>query len=283
MVIAPLKYGANGNAADIVRIAILIFAALSLNACARPVGDLGRAKPDVIHDQVLPTAGALRARIFGEPVSGFNWTDQEVDMHDRTWRFLIAPHTNDWFFDILVEWQRTRIAPRSNSHMLHNRYYELLRWQRFESSRVRYSRVSRDIDADISTIPSTFRSICAVLEVDQQRRIAADSLPSIGDAQYLDMQARRTENRVYIDWFVAALGYRYRSYTYALENLLVETPHEEARQLDARLSDYAAWVDRAGANDFCGDRQGTGADAGASGPKSRFTNKPFTPEPMYRK
>ena len=33
-----------------------------LGACARPVGDFGRAEPDVIHDDLMPAAGASRAR-----------------------------------------------------------------------------------------------------------------------------------------------------------------------------------------------------------------------------
>lgn len=267
-----------------MRILLIILICLGLGACARPVGDLGRAKPGVVHDEVLPAVGKLRAMIFKEPVSGFNWTDQEVDMHNRVWRFLVAPHAHDWFYNVLVEWQRTRLAPRSNTHMLHNRYYEVLRWERYRSSRVRYNRVSRDLDADIGTLPAAFRSICATLEVDRQRGVAVQSLPSVSDAQYLDVQARRRENELYVDWFVAAVGYRYRSYTYALEGLLVETPHEEARQLDARLSEYAVWLDRAEAHDFCDDQAGGNDSASpASNMNSRFSQKPYTPEPNFRK
>jgi len=267
-----------------VRIVTTIILCLLLGACARPVGDFGRATPSLVHDEVLPTAGKLRALIFKEPVSGFNWTDQEVEMHNRAWRFLIAPNAYGWFVNVLVAWQRTRVVPRFNNHMQHKWYYEFLRWEPHQSSRVRYKRVSRDIDADIGTIPDVFRAICAVIDVDRQRRLAADSLPSISDVQYADMLARRDENQIYIEWFVAAVNYRYRAYSHALESLLVETPHEEARMLDSQLSEYAIWVDRAEALDFCTDTTQNGVSIDSvPNTGSRFVSRPFSPEPNYRK
>lgn len=267
-----------------IRIIILLLCCVSLYACARPTGDFGRAKPGIVHDEVLPTAGKLRALIFGEPVSGFNWTDQEIEMHNRTWRFLIAPHTYNWFVNVLVEWQRTRLTPRFNGHMQHNWYYELLRFERHRSSTVRYTRVTRDVDADIGTIGGVFRAICAVQEVDRQRRIAADSLPSVASSQYGDILARRAENQIHIDWFVASVSYRYHAYSHALERLLVETPHEGAQRLDGRLSDYAVWVDRAEAHDFCNYASaGNGAVVKSATSNSRMKSRPFSPEPNFRK
>lgn len=258
--------------------------ALSVTACVRPTGDFGRARSDVVHDEVMPTIGNLRALIFDEPVSGFNWTDQEVDMHDRAWRFLIAPYGQDWFFDVLVEWQRTRILPRIDTSQSFDRYYNALRWERYRSSHVRYNRTISDVEADIATIPSVLRSICAVEEVDRQRKLAAGSLTGIKADAPANVRARYEENQAYIQWFTVSVRYRYESYSYALENLLVETPHEEARQLDARLSEYAIWVERAEAGDFCsGTINIYGDDGRGKAPQSRMQSRPFTPEPNYRK
>ena len=62
---------------------------------------------------------------------------------------------------------------------------------------------------------------------------------------------------MHIAWFVRALTYRYQSYNYALDHLLVETPHEQSRRVDDELQQMSLWVDRANRWDFCGD-QGQG-------------------------
>jgi hypothetical protein len=267
-----------------MRILILIVLALSLSACVRPTGDFGRARTSIVHDEVLPTVGKLRALIFKEPLSGFNWTDQEKEMHDRAWRFLIAPHARSWFLNVLVEWQRTRIAPRIDTSQTYDRYYKILRLERYRSSRVRYNKVISDLDADIATIPGVMKAICAVEDVDRQRDVASRSLQGLDPAKRADVAARRAENQNYIDWFVASVQYRYAAYSYALENLLVETPHEEARVLDARLSVYASWVERAKARNFCAGPLNVYGGAGqSSAPASRMHSKPFTPDPNFRK
>ena len=60
----------------------------------------------------MPIIGGARATLAKEPVSSFNLTDQEQEMRDRIWRYLVAPHAVDWFQDNIVELQRTRILPR---------------------------------------------------------------------------------------------------------------------------------------------------------------------------
>jgi len=275
----PLKSGAEHN----VRLVILIICTLMLVGCARPTGDFGRAKPGILHDEILPTIGKLRALVFGENVSLLNQTDEEVEMHDRAWRFIIAPHSQDWFFNVLVEWQRTRLTPPFDTSGSYDRYYAILRSERYRSSRVRYNRLADDIGADMATMPGVFRAICAVNEIDHRRAEAAASLRAPNDPAVADVYYRRQENLAYIDWFVGAARYRYNSYSYALESLLIETPHEGARQVDQRLSELAILVEQAERHDFC---LGMGSSRGERTTvtiRSRMETKPFTPEPTYRK
>jgi hypothetical protein len=63
---------------------------------------------------------------------------------------------------------------------------------------------------------------------------------------------RKAENDLKIDWFVRAVTYRYDSYGYALDLLLVETPHEEAIEVDGLLSELGIYVELAQRGDFCG-------------------------------
>ena len=221
-------------------------------ACAqRPLGDFGRAEPGVIHDEIMPAIGNTRAQLFGEPVSQFNLSDQEREMHDRVWRFLVSAHAQDWFFDVAVELQRTRLSGATHHHFKPDRYYRWLRQTDFASSRVRYNAVSDDVRLDLGTLPATFRSICAVVEIDRQRGVAAREIAGIGEGTRQNALARKAENDMFIDWFVRAVTYRYESYSYALDHLLVETPHEEAVEVDGLLSEMAIDVERARRHDFC--------------------------------
>ncbi|SEP77417.1 hypothetical protein SAMN05428969_0846 [Devosia sp. YR412] len=229
-----------------------------LTACspvARPVGDFGRAAPSWTHDTAMPVAGNVLASMRKEPVSDFNKTDQEEEMHDRVWRFLVAAHAKDWLFDSSVELQRTRIIPPGkDEHYRKDRYYDWLKRTEYASSRTRYSTVGRHIAADIDTLPTTFAAICAVIEVDRQRAVAYAGLGGgLPAATAGNLQARKYENDAFIAWFVRALNYRYDSYDYALDNLLVETPHEQSLAVNNGLQVLGTFVARANRADFCGD------------------------------
>ena len=202
----------------------------------------------------MPAAGEFLAANRGEPVSSFNQTDQEVEMHDRVWRFLVAAHAKDWKFDSAVELQRTRIVPPRDERFTIERYYQWLSRTEYRSSRTRYSTVGRHITADIDTLPTTFIAICRVIEIDRQRAIAYGTLgrdlpPRVGE----EVAARKYENDAFIAWFVRALNYRHSSYDFALDNLLVETPHEQSLAVDEALRRMAVFVARANRGDFCSD------------------------------
>jgi hypothetical protein len=219
-------------------------------ACARPLGDFGRAQNSVLHDEVMPTVGKARAYLSREPVSSFNLTDQEHEMHDRVWRFLVAPHADDWFMDTAVELQRTRIIGAVDHNFREDGYYNWLHRSQYASSRVRYRTVADDARTDAGTAPQTFRSICAVIEIDRQRGVASSEL---GNLNGEDVLAREAENDLFVGWYTRALRYRYESYQYAIDHLLVETPHEEAVEADQFTGQLAYYVERADRGDFCGD------------------------------
>jgi hypothetical protein len=225
---------------------------LLLAGCARPVGDLGRAAPDVVHDEMMPAAGAAWARAAGEPVSDFNRTDEEAEMANRIWRFETSGHTHDWFFDTIAEWRRTRLLPTgSGPRFTPDRYYAYLHGTAYQSAPVRYATMTEDIEADLATIPDTFAAVCKVEIIDHRRRLAAASLPA-GHAMRPDLAARLANNDGQIAEFAAALRYRYESYSYALDHLLVETPYPAARVVDADLRRLAVEVAIAASGDYCG-------------------------------
>jgi hypothetical protein len=228
-------------------------------AGAHELGDFGRVKPGVLNDTIIPETDRVMRRLGNQPVSNFNITDEEREMHDRVYRFLIARHARDWAFDYeQVIFVAGVFSSRPDKFDL---YYRWLSNERYASSRVRYNTIADDIGADLLTLPATFKAICAVIEIDRQRAVAATELTDVEAPMLKQVRLRKAENDLYVGRFVAALGYRYGSYSYALDHFLVETPHGEAVNVDERLSRLAGWVDRAEAFDFCGD----GWDDGSGG------------------
>jgi hypothetical protein len=258
-----------------------LLAGLVVACAARPVGDFGRAQPGVLHDNVLPTVGTFMAK-QREPVSNFNQTDQEREMHDRTWRFLVAAQAKDWMFDTQAEMQRTRISRPKDFIFNTDRYYAWLKKEYYQSSRVRYATLGRHILADLDTLPTTFASICAVVEVDRNRAVALANLTGVDPNAANDVAARKFENDRHIEWFVRAVNYRYDSYSYALDNLLVETPHEQAVAVDASLRKLETWANRASRHDFCSGHSGQSGRGTVAIP-SRFQNMRIDSEVVAQK
>lgn len=249
---------------------------LLVAACARPTGDFGRAEQNVLNDEIMPKIGNLRAK-----GSSFNYADQETEMRDRVWRYLVAPHAYDWFGDVAVEFQRTRIVPMSNKPLDRRLYYKWLHSSRFASSRVRYARVEEDAIADNAMVPPTFAAICVVIELDRQRGVASNAIVGLEEDVYVNAAKRQAENRDVIDWFVRSLRHRYESYSYALDHLLVETPHEEAIGTNDRLNELAIYVEAAERGDFCSDPR-RGGHRSTKAIASRF-ERPIVSEGDYRK
>lgn len=218
---------------------------------AQQLGDFGRMERNFLNDEVLPLLDRNRRGMNGKPMDGFNLTDEEVEMRDRVWRFLVAPHAKDWAWPYTAEIRPAKAGGGTDKQV--GKYYRWLTGQRYASSRVRYNTIAEHVGADVATLPSTFRSICAVIEVDRQRGVAIAEVGGLEPEMAVRVQKRDLENATFIQRFVLALNFRYDSYQYALDHFLVETPHLEAREVDTALTGMVIWVERANSHDFCGD------------------------------
>lgn len=220
---------------------MLLLAALA--ACSGStttrLGDLGRPV-DVVRTGAIPDQYVVETG-----TKTFNRTDEEKRMADRVWRFLHAPHVTGWF---IPQFKKEPTDSADDPA----RYYRWLQKTRYRSSEVRYNTVGGDIQADVLTMPDTFAAICAAEDIDRQRGIALARLGPLEPGMADRVAQRQAENDTTITDFVVAVRYRYESYAYALDNLLVETPHANAREVDGLLSDLARFVGKAEAGDFCG-------------------------------
>ena len=135
-----------------------------------------------------------------------------------------------------------------------------------------------DGGADFATLPDTFAAICAVEEIDRERAVSAREITGIGAEAQADTLARKAENDAQTGMFVHALRYRYDSYDYALNHLLVETPHPEAQGVDAALRQLGGPLRQAERGDFCGSLDIYGRHGSEGAIPSRLS-RPMTPPP----
>ncbi|WP_368669461.1 hypothetical protein [Roseibium sp. RKSG952] len=198
--------------------------AAGLSGCARPTGDFDRAAPSVIHDRVMPAAGSEAARLRGEPVSTFNYTNDEKLLRDRAWALIRPPWAADWIAGTRVELARTRILPEADGLVPPERYYQFLRSERFRSSNARYDRVAADATGDAELVLPYCDVVLRVREADDERLRVLHNRTVTPVEIYDGAKARVWENRQLIDWVSEALRFRIRAYKLALAKLEIETP-----------------------------------------------------------
>jgi hypothetical protein len=210
-------------------LALIVLAAAVLSACVRPTGDFDRARPSVIHDDLMPTVGDGAARLRGDPVSKFNYTDDEKLLRDRGWTLIRPPWTKDWIGGTKVELARTRVLPETDGRVPPDLYFIFLRSDKFRSSNARFDKIASDAKGDADLVMPFCEVAVRVKKADDERLRALRSRQLATEETYKGAKARVWENRVVIKWVGQALRYRIIAYKLALDGLEIETPSENRR------------------------------------------------------
>jgi hypothetical protein len=143
------------SCSSIWRTCLVIACASALAGCAQ-TGDFGRQRPNVINDSVLPVLGMVSTYSAGEPVSHFNYTDDERTLRNLGWTLVVPTHAQDWIGRTAAELQRAEIVRRLDLVLSPERYSELLSGQRYGSSDARYARIMDDAVKDMAAISLTW-------------------------------------------------------------------------------------------------------------------------------
>jgi hypothetical protein len=233
------------------RLAIVLLAGglltVPLAGCLQTTGDFGRPQPGFTQDVLLPFTGTVSARMRGEFSSFYALTEDEKELRNRAWNFLMpekdAP-VGTWQQDHMAF---HRILPRRSPDItLYHRTImggpqfgslagdsPILRrisnpGGSFSSLVSRYNRVRDSITADHALVPY-FKLVAN--QVEQADHIRARALGHVGnltDEQSKEALERICENALIIARVNWAFYDRAAQYRYSLEHLLVEGPERES-------------------------------------------------------
>jgi hypothetical protein len=235
----------HGRARSVLRFTIsLLVPAIMLGGCLVPTGDFGRPRPSFWTDPGLTTAGLASATVRGERTAlTFHFTDDENQLRDRAWRFVMPAHERSWFDRQVQELARTRIIPVSFQSVDISAYFESLRTGPFRSPASRYRRLAEDANADRLLIGPFRGNATRVASADAVRLRTAETSSMIAPPLAAEAHDRVAENVGLTQWVCERLRFRTLSYQHALDNLVVEMPAMEAIHAERALLALKAEAD----------------------------------------
>jgi hypothetical protein len=206
-----------------------------LAACTRnDTGDFGRRPDNFVTGTALPSAGLVASWWRGEPTSLYPFTDDEIEMRDRAWRFLMPAHDKANLQQAIAELAYTRVLPPI-PHSGRNHYHLLLMAEDYRSVASRYAKIGQDVEADRLLMVPFSQAAAKVCAADRVRALALNDVKDLSHRQREQAIARIAENRMLIDWVRRDMRDKAAAYRYALEHISIEAPMREAIRSEQAL------------------------------------------------
>jgi hypothetical protein len=251
--------------------AILAFACL-LPACAQS-GDFGRPQPSVYNDTIAPFGGKVASLARGEPAAFSMLTDDEQELRNRAYRFLMPARPRLDFDNQLAGLVATRILPRDTIAFDQTLYFQAL-WLRGDRSvRARYQALREDMENDRLLLGPFVATACRVKEADRVRLLAMGKLTEVAEIVRDQARNRVEENAELVRWVYGSVDQRLVAYRFALQNMVVETPDKDGIKVERELTAFDS--DRQGL-ERCATKK-ISVEIGTGG-APRFHPRPEKPE-----
>lgn len=218
-----------------------ILTCLVLAACT--TGDLGRPRPSLFNDQIVPAMGEWAARLRGEAASHFHLTDDEQQLRARAWRLVMPAHERSAFETQLASLVPARMLPTAVQSGSVSDYQRALTAGSFASQASRYNRLAEDANADRALLAPFRANAIRVVNADRARLRTLEASPRVPAESQEPAQARVIENEALVLWVCERLRFRLASYRYALDNLVVEMPSREAVRAERAIMGLEAETD----------------------------------------
>ncbi len=215
--------------------AAVIAAATALAGCNQGhTGDFGRRADNVVTNTILPKAGLFSAWARGEMVSLYPFTDDEIELRDRAWRFLMPSHDKAYLQQKLAELSYSRVLPPI-PHSGRNHYHLLLMSEDYRSAASRYHKIGQDIEADRLLMVPFSQTAARVCAADRVRVASLKHVKQLDEVQAEQALIRVAENRGLVDWVRRDMREKAAAYRYALEHVTIEAPMREAIKAEQAL------------------------------------------------
>jgi hypothetical protein len=231
----------------------MLFTGLLLTGCAPRVGDFGR--PVDVEGARFGNnyVGNLMAEGRKEPRSDFKFTDDEIELRDRAWRFLTPETDRLFFYRLIADWQIKRFLP-PEAFFDKSHYYRKLDWRKTISPASRYATLADDIEADLLLIAPLRAIARRVKEADRVRIGMLASLTDADESEAKNVDGRVAENILLMDWVYRSWVQRHRDYKFALERLVISTPQHQAIPVERLLRALEAEIASIDAADITEER-----------------------------
>jgi hypothetical protein len=234
----------------VLRPALCLAAGLGLAACTE-TGDFGRPKPGLFTETIAPYTGTVAAALRSEPVSVAMLTDDEQELRNRAYHYLMPAKERSYFDRVLADLSARRVLSPDLTEQAESEYYQTLTSRTDRSPRPRYQALREDLEADRLLMGPFVAVACRVKEADRIRLKAAERLPPDDVSRSL-AEGRVGENEMLTGWVFGEMKTRVTGYRYALEHLVVDSPDRDAVKVERTL--IAVESDRAGLERCVGRR-----------------------------
>jgi hypothetical protein len=203
-------------------------------------GDLGRARDDVLNDDMHRWVGVEAAQSTGRRASDFQLTDGERTLRDLAYAFIEPPHSHSLWKGVFGEYDPIASPWRKAVRFDRTMYGRHLIDEPHRSHASRYAQVIEDVRDDTLRLDQFYSTAAQVADFDQKRNASLKFITDLSPRERADAVARMKENALVVQWVGDCLQQRIASYHWALERLVVQGPDAMAAEADRLISDLSA-------------------------------------------
>ncbi len=203
-------------------------------------GDFNRPRVSIWNTAIGPVTGSLSPFSRSLSLSRNALTNDEEELRNRAWRFIMPAHERTLFDSAVVAVVQTHSLPAETLVADPAAYLRALLSEPYRSPSSRYRRLSGDIVAD-RLLLAPFRAVAGrVMSADRVRARAIERIGDLSQPEIDNAEWRMAENVGIVAWVRERVAVRICQYRFALDHYVVEAPQSEAIGVERALAALVA-------------------------------------------
>src|SRR5436189_2663877 len=192
----------------------LLWISVTLGGCSG--GDFGRARYDVLNDDMHRWIGAEATSSIGLRPSQFQLTDNERLLRDLAYPLIEPPHSRPAWKSVFGNYKPLPSPWRQVVVFDRTMYGRNLIDEPHRSHASRYGVLIDDVRSDITRFEPFYTNAARVLELDRKRNASMKMVSELSARERDDAMARMAENSCIVQWVQQSQERRISSYRWAL-------------------------------------------------------------------